>query len=294
MKKISVWLILLCVTFISNAQLLWKISGNDLTKPSYIFGTHHLAPLSIVDSITGFHGALNNVEQVYGEIALDEIQNPAYLQKMQEAIILPGDTTLHTLFTKEQYSVAEVKIKQLLGIELSQADKLKPSFLSSQIIIVLYASITKDYNPEQQLDKWILAEAQRQGKKIGGLETMDFQLNLLFNFQSLQRQAEQLYSLLMHTDLSTQQVKCITEAYLSRDLKIMEKASDFETGFASDYQPGEKEVIIYGRNDNWIQLMPSIMTDKPTLFVVGALHLLGERGILHQLRKLGYTVEAIY
>lgn len=294
MKRTSITLILICFIFAANAQLLWKISNNGLNKSSYILGTHHLASLSIIDSIAGFQEALNNTEQVYGEIDLDELNNPACIQKMQEAIMLPGDTTLHTLFTKKQYRIVAKKVKQLLGYDLSQMNKLKPSFLSLQIAVIMYDNIIKDYNPELQLDKWILAEAQKQGKKTGGLETMDFQTDLLFNHQSLQRQAEQLYSLLQHTDLSIKQAECMTTAYMSQDLNLVERASEFKTGFASDYLPDEIEIIIYDRNDNWVKLMPSIMKEGATLFVVGVLHLLGERGILHQLSELGYTVEAIH
>ena len=39
----------ICVAFSANAQLLWKVSGNGLNQPSYIIGTHHLAPFSIMD-----------------------------------------------------------------------------------------------------------------------------------------------------------------------------------------------------------------------------------------------------
>ena len=51
MKKILGSLFILCFAFSANAQLLWKISGNGLTQPSYVMGTHHLAALSIKDSI---------------------------------------------------------------------------------------------------------------------------------------------------------------------------------------------------------------------------------------------------
>ena len=53
MKKILSILLFISLALNSNAQLLWKISGNGQEKPSYILGTHHLAPLSIKDSIAG-------------------------------------------------------------------------------------------------------------------------------------------------------------------------------------------------------------------------------------------------
>lgn len=45
-----------------RAQLLWKVSGNGLEKPSYIMGTHHLAPLSITDSIASLPQAMEQAE----------------------------------------------------------------------------------------------------------------------------------------------------------------------------------------------------------------------------------------
>ena len=60
-----------------------------------------------------------------------------------------------------------------------------------------------------------------------------------------------------------------------------------------DGTPEEKETLIYARNDNWMKQMPEIMKQKSTLFAVGAGHLPGERGLLAQLKKAGYTVEGV-
>ena len=46
MKSFIGAVLFICVAFSANAQLLWKVSGNGLNQPSYIIGTHHLAPVS--------------------------------------------------------------------------------------------------------------------------------------------------------------------------------------------------------------------------------------------------------
>lgn len=52
MKKLMLTLALVLTAALNvNAQLLYKISGNGLEKPSYIIGTYHLAPVSFTDSI---------------------------------------------------------------------------------------------------------------------------------------------------------------------------------------------------------------------------------------------------
>ena len=64
-------------------------------------------------------------------------------------------------------------------------------------------------------------------------------------------------------------------------------------GTSCDSTPEEEEALIYGRNSDWVEKIPAIIGDKSTLFVVGAAHLPGERGVLELLKKEGYTVEGV-
>ena len=287
-----VWM-LLCITFGAQAQILWKISGKDLPQPSYLLGTHHLAPLSIVDSIADFKQILSSVDQVYGELVMDDMKNPVHMQKMQQAILLPGDTTLQTLLSPAQYDSVAVKVKQFMGVDLKMLEKMKPAFLSSQLAVILAMKSIPGFNPMQQLDGWIQTEAQKQGKKVGGLETMEMQTNILFGSQSLQRQAEQLYATVTHITETENLARKMTEAYMQQDLEKMETVMHEKMGNACDALPEEEDKLIYDRNRNWIQLMPTLMKEHATLFAVGAGHLCGDRGVLHLLREQGYTIEAV-
>ena len=66
MKKLLGILLFISIALSANAQLLWKVSGKGLEKPSYIFGTYHLSPLSIKDSIAAMPQAMSETAQVYG------------------------------------------------------------------------------------------------------------------------------------------------------------------------------------------------------------------------------------
>ena len=106
MKSFIGAIIFICVALSANAQLLWKVSGNGLSSPSYIMGTHHLAPLSIKDGITGLQKAMDETQQVYGELKMSEIQSQATIQKMQKMMMIESDTTLTTLLSPEEYETA--------------------------------------------------------------------------------------------------------------------------------------------------------------------------------------------
>ena len=291
MKKILSLLMLLCITLGAQAQLLWKVSGGGLDRPSYLIGTHHLAPLSIIDSLPGFKPAMAAVEQVCGEMVTEDILSPENVQLMQRAAMLPAGTTLRSLFTEAQYDSVALHIKNLMGADLKMFDGVKPSLLSAQITAISALQTIEGYNPQQQLDGWIQSEAKAQGKIVGGLETMDIQLNVMFNAQTLERQAEILYNMLTDMERTAKQARDLTDAYMHQDLAKMEELVRDEDG--ADEHPEETEVLIYNRNENWMKLMPQIMAEHPTLFAVGAGHLVGERGIIALLRKAGYTVEAV-
>ena len=80
----------------------------------------------------------------------------------------------------------------------------------------------------------------------------------------------------------------LTESYLKQDLDALLKI------MMEDSEPEELEDILYARNRNWIGLMKDIMTQAPTMFVVGAGHLPGDLGVLNLLNKEGYKVEPVW
>ena len=116
MKKFLTSILLVALTAISsNAQLLWKISGNGLEKPSYLFGTHHVAPISVLDSVPGFNEALSSAEKVYGELIMSEAQSPAAQQLMMSAAMAPQDSTLTAVLTAAQTDSLNTMLQKYMG-----------------------------------------------------------------------------------------------------------------------------------------------------------------------------------
>ncbi|MBP6065867.1 TraB/GumN family protein [Bacteroides sp.] len=293
MKKTFGLLLFICATLHVQAQLLWKVSGNGLTQPSYIMGTHHLSPLSIKDSIAGIKQALNDTKQVYGELVMTEVQKPATMQLMQQAMMIGNDTTFQSLFTPEAYERINQYSKENLMFDIAMMPKVKPAFLSNNLVVILYMKHVGGFNPQEQLDTYFQTLATSNGKKVGALETPEFQFNLLYNGSSLKRQAESLLCLLNNIDKNIDQLKRLTVYYNAQNLDAMYKLSEELQGDACDPLPGEKEAMIDHRNRDWATKLPTIMEEAPTFIAVGALHLPGENGLLQLLKQKGYNVEAI-
>lgn len=293
MKKVLSLLLFFSLALNIHAQLLWKISGKGLEKPSYIFGTYHLSPLSIKDSIAAMPQALSETAQVYGEVNMADMMSPAFLQNMQQQMMLPKDSTLQSLFTPEEYETVGKVVKENMMVDISLLAQLKPAAINQQLVVMIYMKHTPGFNPQQQLDTYFQQQAQQQGKKVGGLETAQSQVDILFNSQSLRRQAKLLYCVTSDIDKTLSQSKRLIEAYQKQDLDAVLQLLEEREGNSCDPLPGEMEALIDNRNKAWVEKIPAIMTDAPTLFVVGAGHLPGTNGVLNLLKQQGYTVEGM-
>jgi len=149
------------------------------------------------------------------------------------------------------------------------------------------------FNPQATFDGYFQQVAQQQGKGVGGLETVDFQVGVLFHGQSLERQKELLMCLVdnkEHTELMAEQ---LVEAFFKQDLVGVKAVMDEKEQTKCDSTPEEEDALIYNRNANWAKLMPQIMADKATFFAVGAGHLPGEKGVLQLLKNAGYMIEGV-
>lgn len=297
MKKTLTFIIALLAAGSMNAQILYKITGKDAKNTSYIIGTYHLADASFTEKIPGLQTALAETEQVYGEVNMENMMQPASIQKMTAAMMLPEGQTLKTVLTPEQFGKVSAFAKELMGVGLdndmvfSQLGKMSPKALATQFTLLLFIkNSATPFNPANGLDNFFQMQAKQKNKPIGGLETIDFQIETLYKSTPIERQVEELICLVDNKEYNLMMVQEISKAFYAQDLQAIEKAADEKLNNSCDSTPEEEETLIYGRNDNWMKLMPAIMAEKPTFFAVGALHLVGERGMLTQLQKAGYTV----
>ena len=136
MKRLTLILALMLVVLSSQAQLLWKVSGNGLGRPSYIFGTHHMAPSSMIDKIKGMDTAIAGCDIVVGEVEKDSLMSPEVQARMAQAMIAPADSTLDKVLSSGDYKLVEKVFNKYfnnMGVKLSQMNSLKPSAISTQM-----------------------------------------------------------------------------------------------------------------------------------------------------------------
>ena len=299
MKRIIFMIALTVTTLGASAQLLYKISGHGLTSPSYIVGTYHLASVSFVDSIPGMRKAMADCQQTYGELVMSEMFDADSLALMQQAMLLPEGMTLSKLLSEDEMGRLNAYMKNLLGMDMTnpllaqEMGKMTPTALSTSLTLLAFMKKSVRIDVQNGFDDYFQKEARKEGKGIGGLETMAFQVNVLFNGMTLERQKELLMCQVDNAEFMDTMTEDIIRAFYAQDIEAVKKAMDEKLHNSCDNTPEEDAALIVNRNADWLTKMPALMAQKPTLFAVGAGHLPGEKGVLNLLRQAGYTVEGV-
>ena len=287
MKKALIILAFFAGTLTSNAQLLWKVSGNGLQKPSYLFGTHHVADQKICDGIKGFNDAYNSIEQLYGEVDTEKMNSMATQLKMLTHMKMPKGQTLSSLYTEDQLKIVDEFVTSVLGVGVKSFDSYKPVMVSSSLQVFIAMKIYPDFDAEKAIDSYMQAMAKKDKKVVGGLETIEFQINMLYD-EPLETQAADLLEMAEKSKKSEEDIIVLTELYRQQDLAKMWEM------MLEDTEPEDLETLIYGRNRNWVEQMKNIMPSASAMFVVGAGHLPGDQGLIKLLENEGYTLEPVW
>lgn len=285
MKKLVLLFSFFAFSIIGNAQLLWEISGNQLKEKSYLFGTHHLIPISFLDSINGIYPAFNSCKNIVGEIIMDD---PSVIKKLQQAaIITTGETTKNWL-SAEQYATADSVLKNTIGFGLEEMRFFKPAMIENIYVLTLYDKYFQQ-DEDFQIDSYFQKVGKKEGKRLFSLETVEDQIKILLERKPLDEQAQSLYETLTSSDKIINQLEALNQLYLKQDLEgLLELNNNDSTQTTED-----KWIMLDQRNIRWAEQLPKQLEKGSNFIVVGALHLPGENGIINLLRKQGYKVKHV-
>lgn len=260
-----------------SSSLLWKISGNNLTDTSYLYGTIHIQDKRIFAYGETVQRALDQSNQVAVEVLLDQI-NPASIMK----VMFMQDSTLDMLLSEAEYNKLEEVYKEITGVGLATAKTMKPFFISANIIQQLAPR-----DMPVPLDLFFINEARKEDKDVIGLETLEEQIAIIDGL-SYTAQAKMLVESMEDVDEIKAQFNELIEAYLSMDSKkVVELTEDPSMPAAF------MEELLNKRNKIMVERMIDPIRTNSTFVAVGAAHLYGNDGIVALLKDKGYMVEPV-
>lgn len=261
-----------------DSSLLWKISGKEMVKPSYLFGTIHMLPKDKYFFSKKMQEALTNSDILALEA---EIDIPLSEQmKMASQMMMPDGKTWADFMTEEEYAAVKSAFVDSLGIKEKKIDKyakIRPIYISGLIMTELLGKV-KMY--EQELSSL----AKKEKKDIIGLETIQEQMEIVSNMPI----EDQINDLKTTTASMLRDYNKLLEAYLAQDLAALKKQA-----YEHDSMESMEVELLTKRNDRWVKDIQDKIGEKSYFIAVGAMHLVGEDGLINQLQSAGYTVEAV-
>lgn len=274
--------------------LLWKVSDDD--NSIYLLGSFHLLKPSDYPLSQDVEAAFADARHVVFEVPPEELGSPETGMSMAQAGMRTDGTRLNSSLTPETIALLEAwtteNAGQLQKMQISPEvlQMFEPWFVG---LMVTVTELTKfGLDPALGLDAHFAARAQQAGKPTAGFETAQQQIAFLDGMD----QEEQLQFLQESLRTSTEgqaEIEKLHNAWRNGDEAYLwkELAVEMRRQFPKLYQR-----INVDRNDAWLPKIEARLRqpgNDDSLIVVGALHLLGEDGVVEKLRAKGYDVERI-
>jgi uncharacterized protein len=289
MKKYAAFILMVIYACSCAGQyhsLLWKITGNGLKDPSYLFGTMHTADARIVALGSQIASPYFGSTKAFAmEINPDiDAMDMGLLSKLMMG---PGNS-LSRLIPEKEYHFLDSVVSRQTGFPMIMFDNVAPIFVMTIIETVgMGLSDTSADGAKEVLDLYFYNKAKDENKKIIGIETVQEQLSALGSM-SYKEQAELLVEEIDSINQNSIAGKQEVAYYLNQNLDSL-AASD------NDAQKPEKfyKALVLDRNERMAQRIGVFIKKESTFIAIGALHLPGEKGVIELLRKKGYQVEPV-
>jgi uncharacterized protein YbaP (TraB family) len=274
----------------TEKSLLWKIEGNDLADPSFLFGTIHMIGKEDYILRESAKSALDDAAQITFEINMDDMTDMGAMMPLLMKMFMKNDTTLQDLLSEEDYEVVKDHFAQSeLPLPMVFLEKMKPMFLT-MLDPEAMGSLDMEGGEVVSYEMELYEIAQKQNKEIGGLETAEYQMSV-FDKIPYKAQAEMLVQGIKVTEDTTaiDQLAVMVEMYKNQDIQAMQEMMEGDGSEIAGYE----DILLIDRNKNWIPVMEKMMSEKKVFFAVGAGHLGGKQGVIALLRAEGYKVTAV-
>jgi uncharacterized protein YbaP (TraB family) len=275
------WLLIVGVLGSLGAQAqspVWVLKGAHNTV--YLAGSVHLLKKDDMTLPPAFDKAYASAKALVMEVDIDEVDSPAAQAILLQKGMFADGSTLRDSIGEARYARVAVEAARL-GLPPEALAQFEPWAIALTLTQLEYLQL--GFDPEEGVEKQLGRRAHADGKKIQGLETVEEQLNILAGLskEDQARFLDQTVSEMQDADRETQEIVAAWRSGNAPKLAAL-MSDDFKT-FPSLYR-----ALITDRNRRWLpQIERLLKGDQDYLVVVGALHLIGDGGLLQLVRADG-------
>jgi uncharacterized protein YbaP (TraB family) len=263
--------------FAQENSLLWEVSKKN-KKPSYLYGTVHIQDKRVFAFDEIVYEKMKSCDALAVELIIDEID----VEAMQEHMFLK-EGLLKDYMTEIEYAILDSVVKAKTGQSVAMFAKMKPFFLSSQL---MQMDLPKDM--PMALDMHFIDTARKMDLDVIALEELSDQIGAI-DKMSVEDQVSMLLDGLEDYDNHIgEKMTELVDAYITQDLESMHVLMQ-DTALPKEF--GEE--LLISRNYGMAKAIRKIMKKQSVFAAFGAAHLVGDEGVIALLRKKGYTVKPV-
>lgn len=263
-------------------SFLWRVESPTATV--YLLGSIHLMKADAYPLSPAIEDAFDGARVLVFEVDLDRLTSAAL--KLLAAGSLPDDQRLCDVVSEETWSLVESRLGEL-GMDVAGVQGMRPWLLA--VSITSAELVRAGYDGTAGIDLHFFERARAEGKRTVALESIEFQVGL-FDGLSQEEDAAFLQYTLEELDTIIPMVDELMAHWRSGDV------TEVEPLLVDSYRefPDLFRRLVSDRNRDWLPQIEKLLAgDEPAMVVVGALHLIGENGLLELLRQRGYSVEQL-
>lgn len=272
---------------IPPVPLLWKVSDAD--NAIYLLGSFHLLKEGDYPLSSDIDAAYALVDRIVFEVAPAQLDDPATGQKFLAAAgYEDGQVLADVLPPRLREKLHRLLARQ--GGGLDQVNQYNPWFVNLSLMLGLSRSL--GFSAELGLDRHLMERATTSGKPTSGLESIDDQLRAL-DTAPMEEQLVGLREFLDHPQEMPAMLADLHQAWRDGDIEALDSLTRQEM---LEKTPQTYRIINQERNLSWLPQLRGMLDENhhdDVMVVVGALHLLGDDGVVEMLRDHGYQVERI-
>jgi uncharacterized protein YbaP (TraB family) len=262
----------------SSKTLLWRISGNGMQKPSYLYGTMHLKDRRLFFFGDSVYKSIETAEGFAMELDPNEMMDSLFT-KMGK-----GDTTtlLRKLLDEKKFKSVSKKLEKKFGMP---ADKISRKKLIEERENWYY-NIHKSDDMKSVVDLYLYDIAHKQGKWVGGIEDVNDQFGIKDELGKDVNIAE-------YVDDDNEEKK---KDYLEKMISIYadQDLEELDLWVSGSQSQKSKDLLLVNRNIKMAYRMDSLAHVRTSFFAVGAAHLPGESGLISLLQSKGFSVTPVF
>lgn len=279
----------------NSGARFWKLEKPG-QAPDWLLGTMHLSDPRVTELPEQAKAAFeaSSVVVLESDEILDQQKAAAKMMARPDLMFFSGKESIADYITPDERKLLEDELSKR-GMPFAAVSRMKPWLLTSMVALPS-CELSRKAKGMAFLDMKLASDGLAAGKEVKGVETLAEQMDVVASLP-MSFHVKSLIGTVRYPQYTTDMMETTLQLYLRGQIGLVFPAGAYfaPEKNADDFKDMElfEEKLITMRNHTMADRGEPILARGNVFMAVGALHLIGDEGLVELLRKKGYTATAV-